>query len=277
MAGYKIIFIHGIGAKPPKEEHLLEWRMALNSMLPAKTFAMAYWPDLRGEELSIPTKGEAKDMVREVLTDEQQDTLSHTDSYRTRFLPWYKRWFSTLRAGAISVSEPIVRFMLDQYVDDVYNYFYRGKRREEILERVYSEWRKARQQKQDVIFVTHSMGTVIGLDAVAGKLGWDVKLFITMGSPLGLDWIKDALDVPVYPYNVGHWVNVFDRIDPVTRPDQRIANDYLFDGKEKVEDNQCRDNYREDGQRYPHSWYGYLTSIEVQGAVDRALGLTKTR
>ena len=271
----KIIFIHGIGSKPSKSKHIEEWSRALLPGAASPTFRMAYWADLRGEELSIPTKGEAKDMVRKMLSPEQQQILAETDSYRKKFLPWWRRGLNLLQDSALTVAEPFVRFALDQHVDDVYNYFYREGRRDAILNRVYDEWDPILAAGDELILMTHSMGTVIGLDAIQHRPEAPVKLFITAGSPLGLEYIQKSLGNPAFPRGVEWWLNVFDRTDPVTRPDQRIKNDFGDD--DRLQDNQCRDNYREDGQRSPHSWYGYLTCVEIQDAVDRAMGLVKGR
>lgn len=84
------------------------------------------------------------------------------------------------------------------------------------------------------IVVSHSMGTVIAYDClkrVSDCAGVDG--LITIGSPLGLDEIQDKLR-PEWTRTNGfprekvakHWVNIFDRLDPVCGFDPSLANDY---------------------------------------------------
>ena len=88
-----------------------------------------------------------------------------------------------------------------------------------------------------------------------------------MGSPLGLEWIKDKLGQPHFPARVTRWLNVFDRADPVSF-DQDLADDYKKDGREAIEDRQVRDNLSDKGKRDPHHWHGYLSSDEVASALE---------
>jgi hypothetical protein len=84
------------------------------------------------------------------------------------------------------------------------------------------------------IVVSHSMGTVIAYDCLK-RVGACAAVdgLITIGSPLGLDEIQDKLR-PEWTRNNGfprekvanHWVNIFDRLDPVCGFDPSLANDY---------------------------------------------------
>src|SRR3989304_3682351 len=51
MVGKRLIFVHGMGPKPPKQRHLQQWQEALRyslwTELPPEATAMAYWADLR--------------------------------------------------------------------------------------------------------------------------------------------------------------------------------------------------------------------------------------
>jgi pimeloyl-ACP methyl ester carboxylesterase len=94
------------------------------------------------------------------------------------------------------------------------------------------------------IVVSHSMGTVIAYDCLKRVPGVPrVDALVTIGSPLGLDEIQDALQpgwtrADGFPSTrvSGPWYNVFDRLDPVAGFDPELANDYLLSGAESVKD-----------------------------------------
>jgi len=94
------------------------------------------------------------------------------------------------------------------------------------------------------VIVSHSMGTVISYDCLMRVPGCPrVDALVTIGSPLGLDEIQDALK-PQHTTRDGFpsanvsksWVNVFDRLDPVAGLDPELANDYQRGGELVIED-----------------------------------------
>ena len=94
------------------------------------------------------------------------------------------------------------------------------------------------------VIVSHSMGTVISYDCLMRVPGCPrVDALVTIGSPLGLDEIQDALK-PQHTTRDGYpsanvskgWVNIFDRLDPVAGLDPELANDYQRGGKLVIED-----------------------------------------
>src|SRR4029434_2052506 len=97
---------------------------------------------------------------------------------------------------------------------------------------------------QPHVVVSHSMGTVIAYDClkrVADCAGVDG--LITLGSPLGIDEIKDQVP-PGWTREGGfpservarRWVNLFDRLDPVCGFDPVLGNDYCRSGACVIED-----------------------------------------
>jgi len=75
-------------------------------------------------------------------------------------------------------------------------------------------------QERPQIIITHSLGTVIAfrlLREMAEVRGAEIPLFITMGSPLGLDAFKKRLGPPRRkPAFVKRWANFYDPSDLVT-------------------------------------------------------------
>ena len=268
-----IIFIHGIGGKPPREPYLREWIAALRHSLwvdiPDDAFRMAYWADLR----ALPAAGETQRELIRALPAVQRAALLATKSEKKALLsPREKALFGArrglvglarrlLRRAAV-VAEPLIRQFLDRFVDDLYGYFYEEGKRHEISEVLTTELLSASDAGRRIALIAHSMGTVIALD-VLNRLDLPIDAFVTMGSPLGSDYIQHKLGSPSYPPHVRRWLNVFDGTDPVTLPDQRLWNDYTLDGARLIVDKMVRENFSPQGDRDPHHWFGYLTSQEV--------------
>src|SRR3990172_3716110 len=61
MVGKRLIFVHGMGPKPPKQRHLQQWQEALRyslwTELPPEATAMAYWADLRYRQAVPQVRG----------------------------------------------------------------------------------------------------------------------------------------------------------------------------------------------------------------------------
>lgn len=93
------------------------------------------------------------------------------------------------------------------------------------------------------VVVSHSMGTVIIYDCLKRVADCPaIDGLMTVGSPLGLDDIQDALKPEWsrpdgFPARCsGQWVNVFDRLDPVAAFDAELANDYQRQGDAAIDD-----------------------------------------
>lgn len=67
------------------------------------------------------------------------------------------------------------------------------------------------------VLVGHSLGSVVAWEYLRRHPEHRVDLFLTVGSPLGLRMVRSRLPHAVFgpPRNVGRWVNIRDRRDPV--------------------------------------------------------------
>jgi hypothetical protein len=140
--------------------------------------------------------------------------------------------------------------------------------RDEIRGRMLDALREGAAKPGPHIVVSHSMGTVIAYDCLKRCAGAPpVDALFTIGSPLGIDEIQDLLkpewqresgfpDVTVR----GRWINVYDKLDPVTGFDYHIANDYRRSGAESVEDLN-EQNYG----RWRHDIRKYLAGLMLRG------------
>ena len=275
MTDKRIIFIHGLGPQPPKQEYLQQWRDALRlspwANIPDHASCMAYWADLRN---SVHFKKLRVPVARERL---------HLRGPQARFAYRPDKLFFWIRALMIMfVFELYCRLLRRgdalpseierRWIQDYYRYFHSDAVRAKIRGRLEAELDAAAQKGQRVAIVAHSMGTVIAFDALRENPRYAVDLLVTMGSPLGFTPVQiDLTDQghPPFPPNVHRWLNVFDGIDAVTLPDQRLANDFTDDGVVRVVDRMIRSNSDPYGKRDPHHWLGYLTCEEVGDALSK--------
>lgn len=103
--------------------------------------------------------------------------------------------------------------VLDQFTRDVYVYMTYPKVSKAIDDIVLA----AIVAPGPCVVVAHSLGTILSyriLTALAGSV--DVRAFITVGSPLGLNAIRNHLPTPLaMPQHVGKWRNAYDKRDVV--------------------------------------------------------------
>ena len=97
--------------------------------------------------------------------------------------------------------------------------------------------------------------------------GLNIPLFVTIGSPLGVDEVQDFIrDLTkkkklTVPPNVQRWINVCDPLDPVAL-DKDISGDYGANLRGARIENHIA--FNPDSPRHPHSATGYLTLEEVR-------------
>ncbi len=119
----------------------------------------------------------------------------------------------------------LLRELLRRIVPDAEAYFFNQRQRDRIQTRL----RAAITAVQGpLIVVSHSLGSVITYDVLseAAHAHRDVRLLITLGSPLGYTEIQDKVSQPLQvPGPVGRWTNVADPLDPVAL-DGQLNNDF---------------------------------------------------
>jgi pimeloyl-ACP methyl ester carboxylesterase len=125
------------------------------------------------------------------------------------------------------------------------------------------------------VVVAHSQGTMIAYDVLRrlNRAQFVVPLFVTIGSPLGLDEVKDELghwsgarDKLPFPPCVDTWVNVAERLDPVA-----LKNDFSGDFTGAIR-NTSGWFVNKDAPFNPHSATGYLRNETVRTAVRDEVG-----
>ena len=152
----------------------------------------------------------------------------------------------------------IVRFLLR----DGHAYFFEGSGRP-IRERVRAVLTASEAPS---VVIGHSLGSVVAYDVLSelGAGASSVSLFVTTGTPLGIDAVKELVhQPPSVPAPVRQWLNAADLLD-VVAADPKLADEYP--PAERV-----RDIFVDNPAWNPHDLAGYLSTLEIRDAVGSAV------
>ena len=159
-------------------------------------------------------------------------------------------------AGLAAIQKTCL-WQVDAYVND-----HHGSKRA-VHERVTTELERSQTPR---VILAHSLGSVVAYEAIH-RLGVDLDLLITIGSPLGLDrLIYHRLIPPAsYPDTVRRWINVADPDDPIAA-DMHLR-DRFPDSGERLIDVEVRNK----GFGKWHAASAYLAQDEVRRPIVEAL------
>ena len=302
-----VIYVHGIGNKPMPSILKCQWDHALFGYDVGERSRLAYWvnrefyPDPvvatcasgdvtqledqpTGRGISVRRHMEAVSLEEEV----QAVTTKKTD--QATLLRIAKAVEAStpdgtsaglaaaeVRARIIPLPRPvrewITRRLVRALLRDVNDYFYVDARREQMRESVLE---RLRVGNGPFVVIGHSQGSMIAYD-VLSQLPEDLRdevrvpLFLTVGSPLGIQEVQDRIKRLTgqkrlgVPSCVERWLNVADALDPVAL-DPTLAGE--FTPSSRVQDLLVANP---DGPRHPHSGSGYLRTQPVRDAVRRAV------
>lgn len=296
-----IVYVHGIGNKPPASALKLLWDMALCGRDLGDKSRMAYWVNreyyptpeaasLQGDtgapspgfrEVDLPLRTEAAggfSLDPGLLSVEDP---SHIDVLRSIAAKMQQAGetaaTSGLEAKVLLLPEAarrlVTRLLTGLFLRDVKDYLFNEARHQAMIDAV--EERLA--SGGPFVVVGHSLGSVIAYEALCRKT-YDVPLFVTIGSPLGLTEVRDGLrrllgrDDLAPPQGVAHWLNVADRLDVVAL-DGDISDDFH---PNVVIENINAPGINPDSPRQPHSGTGYLSIAKVRQSVQEATGVEFT-
>jgi len=305
-----LLYIHGIGNKPPSSVLKCQWDNALFDVQLGDRSRMAYWVNREyyptpknetcagGDVLNVDDDDISTKTVRalagEDALDEQSaleaeiDALTRDKGERERLRSIADKMVAraSVDLGSVYSADvrakilplpPFLRRIITQkitraFLRDVYDFLFDSKRREAMKQSLIE---RLQPGGGPFIVVAHSQGSMIAYDVLRDltKDQCDVRLFVTIGSPLGLTEIKDQLrsttqdGVLRTPRCVSSWINVADRLDPVAA-DQTLKNDYIAYRGIEVKDFQVANP---ESPRHPHSVTGYLRTMPVRDAVRRTV------
>ncbi len=286
-----VVYVHGIGAQPPKSELKRRWDLALFGRDLGARSRMAYWSDL----LHPPSDGggpgpQAKSASRAISRAfDPAATLQRAgvDPANAEAVLFAEAMAQQLGAEAVTsgagpgkkvlplppaLRRPLARLFLESFVADTAAYFFRSGLRKKIRARLREQLDLA--PGQPVTVVAHSQGSVIAYEVLSemAQKGLQLDALVTIGSPLGIQEVQDFLepgDLSV-PGVVTRWHNFADLLDPVAL-DKRLADDF-DDPNRVIRDERVR-NTGGDGGFNPHAAVGYLAHPRVRQAVNQAMRL----
>ena len=300
-----IVYVHGIGNKPTESILKCQWDHALFGFDAGARTRLAYWvnrayypvpsPGTCGsgdrtdveegptgralslaahlaqtpleEEAAALTSNRARQQalvriarrIDEREIDERSEgarAAAGVHGYILPLPPAFRRW--------------VTRKITRAFMRDVHDYLFvperRALMRQSVLERL-------QPGGGPFVVIGHSQGSMIAYD-VLSELDpdqYDIPLFVTIGSPLGLAEMQDQIKVLLgkrkltVPRCVWRWVNVCDPADPVSA-DETLRDDY---GGGSVLEDVSTANL--DGPADPHSGSGYLRSEVVRRVVRDAV------
>ena len=147
--------------------------------------------------------------------------------------------------------------------NDVYQYLCNAVIANQINDGVM----KAMQPGVPTVVVSHSLGTVVAYNLLKNKgsaLGWEVPLFVTLGSPLAVTKIKQMITPIGHPACVKKWFNAMDERDIVAL--YPLSKKY-FQVTPQIENKTDVQNPTENR----HGISGYLGDPEVARRIHAAL------
>ena len=175
----------------------------------------------------------------------------------------HKRWLKAIALAVEAVSPFHGRIAL-RALGQAHAYIRNQHAHDEINDSV----RPLFEDDEPAIVVSHSLGTLVSYSllrefAARGRPR-AVPLWLTLGSPLGIDVIRKGFAKPrVRPANVARWINAADPEDFVALRKALAAEDYGPD-VENLSD-------IENGHANPHGIAGYLSDIRIVQAVADAI------
>lgn len=283
-----VLYVHGAGNKPPADDLKREWDRDLFGRDMGGRTRMVYYADLlhrvpaaigadactldQAVAAMVADAGAAEDAGDAALDD--ADLLAGLTPEGQRLA---LRLSLSIAAQAASQPAPpaaallalpaplrslLLRQLLQRLIPDADAYFFTD-RREPIRQRL----RQALDAVDGpVVLVTHSLGTAIAYDVLseARFAGRDVRLLVTLGSPLGYTEIQDVVHKPLrLPAPVRIWANFADPFDVVAL-DSTLADD--FRGGPRIVDARV-DNPAPNN----HAACGYLGAGRVRATVNAAV------
>lgn len=304
-----IIYVHGIGNKPTASVLKCQWDRALFGSELGDRSRMAYWVNRDYYPVPLDETCAGQDHVR--IDDDEASTQAimalsgvrpvHDREAIDREIraftanPVNQQFLSGLARKMLIQSEtrglsaptgpyqarilPLPRFLRElitrkitrAFLRDVNDFLFHPKRRA-LMERSLTD--RLNAGGGPFVVIAHSQGSMVAYQVLRQlrKEQCDVRLFLTIGSPLGLTEVKDILrkwgpkGALEKPACVDQWVNVADKLDPVSA-DSDLSNDY-----EGGVINYDAWSLNPDSPRHPHSATGYLRSAPVKKVIQETVG-----
>lgn len=282
-----IIYVPGLLPKPAAEIHReallrcllaglkrVDSDMATQLASSADSFEIIPWTyDFYGEHRDFALDAASVDALIAQGAIAKRDQLE-ASSLRRRLA----RWVFLLGDRLQFLIPHIATERMELHLRDLKRYVQnQGEVAEHTRSILKSSLRQAHAAGRPILLIAHSMGSVIAYEALwqmsrARREPVHIDLLLTMGSPLGQNYIQqrlkggDAIGKARFPDNIRNWINLaavgdLTAIVPALRPAYRdmITGGLLSD----LDDRQISNWFRLDGVLNTHAEYGYLVNPET--------------
>ena len=292
-----LVYVHGIGPQVGPATLKREYDRALLDGDAGDRTRLAYWADIlhqtapqaraaeafRSDGIATNVGPDLRAPIEELVIDDKKARAFARKLYkRMTKTPvtgdvatiaglWAKATDRPFEAKILpipSLRRWVTEVLTRLFIVDVAAYLYDETARERIRDRLRST---LVPHDGRYVLVTHSWGTVIAYD-ILHELGATPKvpLWVTLGSPLGMDEVQDHLTKPLeVPPAVERWVNFSDPFDPAAI-DHELADD--FSPRDKISDQLIVNEFTRSLRDFnPHAALGYLSDKAVRRTVREEL------
>lgn len=297
-----ILLVHGRHYKPAKDDLRKLWTEALSFGIerdhPNKLQAfkdarveLVYYGDISNAYLSKAlNESVPRDLADRKKSLEALKKLRRSQYTKANYrkLPGYNPWMEGLAdtfAGALNFFG-FSQSIIERVAPDMAEYWKSYRFGSDVREVFTNAIIKAMKRQGDICVVGHSLGSMITYD-VFWKLShygeyrnqsWNrkVDLWITIGSPLGDETVKDNLkganrsEKDRYPTNVNDWLNIAAEDDYISH-DQKVSNDFKAMKRrgfvKSITDRRMYNMAVRGGKSNPHHGVGYLINPRMADAV----------
>jgi len=300
-----IIAIHGLENKPARKIIEDWWKIAIkeglringynHSHLPE--FKMAYWADIFYDKPLDPSIEDKNDpyYLAETYQPRPANFVAKEHPLRKKVLDILEEKMDKILLNedlTVNYSETADFFVgtffkeLEAYYSETAGNDNNTSSKNQIRSRL-ANLLKA-HSKDDILLVSHSMGTIIAYDVlkfVTPEI--QINTLVTMGSPLGLPLVmaKTAKEANVRtkseiflntPESITrNWFNLSDLEDKVAI-NYNLADDYGPNSQGvKPVDSEVNNDYEMNGEPNPHKSYGYLRTPEFSKIVSDFINFQK--
>ena len=317
-----IVFVHGLAAKPPAADIHRLWKKAFieNIRIDSATlanaldanpdiFKSAYWANAIPDHIEDTTDyvtGLNK-AVNKVIGVRRK----HKNQMHIKSGGWIKAnatKFGLSIVDTLGSALTIKDNVIEEYMREVRLYKNDQYIAEQIRQPLEDILTTAWDKKHKVVLISHSMGIFISYDVLwkyshrseekyTKYRNNKVDYFITMGSPLGDEQLRDFMlierwkDAPkqeaeeerkrLYPLNIKQWHN-FSAYGDVVCHDSTLEDDFFKGMKQHVKPYRANDlkDYTKlynpfenaEGKKNPHKSYGYLIQPKLSEKFKEFMG-----
>ncbi len=298
MAKKIILGIHGLGNKPPKRLLARWWRTALEEGLSAIghprhlfQFRLVYWAEFLHPQPLNPEVRNKKDplYVDNPYIPSRPGKENRRKKISKRVFDYFERQlYKIILKEDMSIDYGAVEdLFIRRYFRDLDIYYSKQCRnRKNVLCQARDVIRGdlarllRKYRRKDILLIAHSMGSIIAYDVLTQSVP-DIRIhtLVTMGSPLGMPVVmlkilseqrkkpQKHLAAKTPENIVGTWYNFSDPEDKVATV-YNLGEDYKENSRHvRPIDIIVHNDYAHEGERNPHSAYGYLRTQEMANVI----------